>query len=98
VGFLGFTASGREDMARLAVRTGMTWPIGTGLSVQDLGRFGALDGAMALPGYELKPLLVVVDQGGKVVWTDGHARHKHQAPAETVQHLERALAEALGSE
>lgn len=94
--FLGFTASGRDDTVRLAQRTGMTWPIGTGVSVQDLGKFGALDGAMALPGYELKPLLVLVDRGGKVLWTDNHARHKHLSPAETANQLETAILRALG--
>ena len=76
----------------------MVWPIGLSLTVGDMARFGALDGAMALPGYELKPLLVLVDAAGKVVWTDGHARHKHQSPDETIRQLDRALTDALGGE
>lgn len=82
----------------MARNTGITWPIGFGLPVESLAPFGALDAAMALPGYELKPLLVVVDRGGKVLWTDGNARHKHQSPAETVGQLDQALSDALGSE
>ena len=35
---------------------------------------------------------------GKLVWTDGHARHKHQSPDETIRQLDRALTDALALE
>jgi thiol-disulfide isomerase/thioredoxin len=96
VSWVSFTTSGKHDFARLAAESGIKWPVGLGITPSDLAHFGALNSAMPLPGYEVRPLLVLVDARGKVLWTDGFARWLNQPPHETVKQLGRAIQQALG--
>lgn len=96
--FVSFSTSEKHGIARVVAESGITWPVGLGISPSDLARFGALNSAMPLPGYEIKPLLVLVDARGKVLWVDGFARWLNQQPAETAAQLGRAIRQALGGE
>ncbi|RLS37503.1 MAG: hypothetical protein DWH82_10495 [Planctomycetota bacterium] len=76
-------------------KVGIRWPVGHGVGLEDLSAMGAIDGSTPVMGLEIKPLLLLLDSTGQVLWTDGHARHQHQPPAETVARLEAALLRAL---
>ena len=48
-------------------------------------------------GYETKPLLMLIDPEGRLVWTDDHARYRHQDPEKTIEALDGAIRKAIES-
>jgi hypothetical protein len=75
---------------------GMNWPIAHSMDIAGVARLGAFNETFRVAGYEAKPLLMLIDPQGRLVWTDGHSRFKHLDPDQSLRELEAAIDKALG--
>jgi hypothetical protein len=74
---------------------GMNWPIAHSMDIAGVARLGAFNETFRVAGYEAKPLLMLIDPQGRLVWTDGHSRFKHLDPDQSLRELEAAIDKAL---
>jgi hypothetical protein len=74
---------------------GMNWPIAHSMDIAGVARLGAFNETFRVAGYEAKPLLMLIDPQGRLVWTDEHSRFKHLDPDQSLRELEAAIDKAL---
>jgi hypothetical protein len=74
---------------------GMNWPIAHSMDIAGVARLGAFNETFRVAGYEAKPLLMLIDPQGRLVWTDAHSRFKHLDPDQSLRELEAAIDKAL---
>jgi hypothetical protein len=70
---------------------GMNWPIAHSTNIAGVARLGAFNETFRVAGYEAKPLLMLIDPQGRLVWTDEHSRFKHLDPDQSLRELEAAI-------
>ena len=75
---------------------GMNWPIAYSTNMVGVAKLGAFNETFRVAGYEAKPLLMLIDPQGRLVWTDEHSRFKHLDPDQSLGELEAAIDKALG--
>ncbi len=85
-------------MADFVAGNRISWPVGFSAEPLDIAKLGAFNETSPTMGYETKPLLMLIDPDGRLVWTDSHARFRHQEPEKTVRELDEILAKALKGE
>lgn len=81
-------------MADFVTTHAITWPVGYSADPLDFARLGAFNETSPTSGYETKPLLLLIDPSGRLVWTDDHARYRHQDPEKTIEALDGAIKKA----
>jgi hypothetical protein len=74
---------------------GMNWPIAHSMDIAGVARLGAFNETFRVAGYEAKPLLMLIDPQGRLVWTDEHSRFKHLDPDQSLRELEASIDKAL---
>jgi hypothetical protein len=74
---------------------GMNWPIAHSMDIAGVARLGAFNETFRVAGYEAKPLLMLIDPQGRLVWTDAHSRFKHLDPDQSLRELEASIDKAL---
>jgi|GEM_PF-700587 len=73
----------------------ITWPAAYGVDLKFVRMLDAINETSPIPGYEIKPTLLILDRAGKIVWSDNHARFRHHEPEKTAAELDEAIAKAL---
>jgi len=85
-------------VADFVANVGIPWPVGFSAESLDIARLGAFNETSPTMGYETKPLLMLIDPKGRLVWTDGHARFRHHDPEKTIRELDEAIGKAIRGE
>jgi len=96
VAFVSLTNMPRNPVVLFGNEFALTWPIGYGATAETIVALGAGSG-MPTPGYGIAPTLYVVDTGGRIVWSDEHARFRHVESAQWWRDVERAIDAALAA-
>ena len=97
VQFVSVTDMHPEANDRYVRGFGIPWPAGHGLPVDTVVRLGAVNAGMAAhtPGYLVAPTVYLVGPDGKVLWSDGRGRWRHEKPDALARRIKEALDEAL---
>jgi thiol-disulfide isomerase/thioredoxin len=95
VAFVSLTMMPENSVQEFVTAHGVLWPAGYGASPATIARFGAYNQGAAIPGYEVAPTLYIIDADGKVLWSDGQGRYRHEDPDALIRRLETALEEQL---
>lgn len=73
----------------------VTWPAAYAVDLRFIRLLDAINETSPIPGYEVKPTILILDRTGKIIWSDNHARFRHQEPEKTAQEVDEAIAKAL---
>jgi len=93
--FLSLTNLGETSTRPFLENQSMDWSSAYGADLESLARLGAFNEEVKIPGYEVKPTLIIINRAGNIVWTDNHARYRHQEPEITSRELDLAIEKAL---
>lgn len=93
--FLSLTTSDMVEVEDFSSSQGIKWPVAYSGDPVEFGKLGAFNETSPIQGYEVKPLLMLIDPQGRLIWTDNHARFRHQEPEKTIKELEAALVKAI---
>lgn len=92
--FLGIATTDAASVQSFVGEHGIDWPVAYSANIADVARLGAFNETFRIPGYEAKPLLMLIDPLGRIVWSDRHSRFRHQDPDRTLRELEAAIENA----
>ncbi len=93
--FLSITTSDIVGVEEFISSQEIKWPVAYSGDPVGFGRLGAFNETSPIQGYEVKPLLMLIDPKGRLIWTDNHARFRHQDPDKTILELESAIEKAM---
>jgi thiol-disulfide isomerase/thioredoxin len=94
VRFVSVTNMGPAAAKAFVDQFKVPWPNGYGLTDEAMTALGASSG-MAMSGYEIAPVLYLVDREGRIRWTDRQGRFRHVATEEWERKLDEAIEAAL---
>jgi hypothetical protein len=97
VTFASLTNMPRASVEQFVDRFAVPWPCAFGTPTKLIAQFGAFNRDSAIQGYEVRPTLYLIGANGRVLWSDGQARTKHQEPGIVVHQLEDEIEKALAS-
>ena len=95
VAFVSLTNMPEAAAAAFVDQAGVPWPCGYGMTMPTIAMFGALNRDRMIPGYELRPTLYLIGPDGRILWSDRHARTRHEAPAPLLKELEDEIERLL---
>lgn len=95
VAFVSITNTHRGVVEGFVRRHALTWANGYGASPETIAALGAGSGMTGPPEYESAPTVYLVGPDGRVRWTDGRGRMKHEEPDAWARKLDAAIADAL---
>jgi peroxiredoxin len=95
VRFVSLTDASRRSTELLVSRFSIPWPSGFGASDQTVEAFGALRREALEGRHELNPIVYLIDPDGRILWTDGNARPKHEDFRAVCLELDREIEAAL---
>jgi peroxiredoxin len=100
VAFVSLTTESRAVVERFAKQHGIPWPSGYRAPLEMIHALGALNANISAPGYEVRPILYLVNSLGQVVWSDKGQRMDHgdQDKAALLAALRSALENQLGKQ
>ncbi len=93
--FLSLTTSDIVGVEEFISSQGIKWPVAYSGEPVDFAKLGAFNETSPIQGYEVKPLLMLIDPKGRLIWTDNNARFRHQDPEKTIHELDAAIEKAI---
>jgi thiol-disulfide isomerase/thioredoxin len=77
VEFVSLTTESRTVVEQFATKHSIPWASGYRAPLEMINALGALNANISTPGYEVRPILYLVDSLGQVVWSDNNQRMEH---------------------
>ncbi len=75
--FVSLTNMPRDSAESFVRQHSIPWPSGYAASLRTIAAFGALNKSRPVRGYEVIPTLYLVGPDGRVRWSDGNVRLRH---------------------
>jgi thiol-disulfide isomerase/thioredoxin len=94
VRFISLTDVSREAAEQLIARFSIAWPSGYGSPDGTINAYGALR-LEARPGREINPIVYLIGPDGRILWSDGNARPKHENFGAACGKLDQEIEAAL---
>lgn len=77
VAFVSLTTEKQDVVEQFVSSNTIPWSSGYQADMQTINALGASNIGLGPPGYDVRPVLYIVDSHGKVVWSDNFKRIEH---------------------